>query len=451
LQPKCGIAVWSAAAALAWATVPAAAVAQQVLYAFPTTAGNPGNDPSNGVIPDGHGGFFGVASTGGAYRGGTAFQLLPPASGLKNWTITVLHDFANTNSRSDGSEPIGPLLRGPHGLLYGVTYYGGQNGAGTAFALVPPSGAQKHWGETRLYDFASSDGTNPLGGLVADASGALYGAFFNGGLFNCPGGCGMAFKLTPPDVGRTPWTETTIHTFTGGADGYAPGSAFLIDGAGTLYGVTEHGAPASGSVFKLAPPTAGQTDWPLTTLYGFGGAPDGAMPIGRLAMDPAGVLYGTTAEGGSALPGVCLECGTVFKLAPPAAGQSAWSETVLFRFPGTTAGGSYPISGVAVDAEGHLLGTTVNGGPSCPSAPASGPGLIFALVPPVRGQGNWSEEVFPNQSCDIGISPYTPQRAGAGLQFVGTAPLGGPGGGGTIYGFRDRTDQDVDRLPTRPR
>ena len=91
------------------------------------------------------------------------------------------------------------------------------------------------------------------------------------------------------------------------------------------------GAAASGgTVFKLTPPAKGQTTWTETVLYRFCSQPggsDGANPSAGLIADKEGALYGTTA---------CRRelagCGTVFKLTPPAKGQTAWTETVLYSF-----------------------------------------------------------------------------------------------------------------------
>jgi uncharacterized repeat protein (TIGR03803 family) len=88
-----------------------------------------------------------------------------------------------------------------------------------------------------------------------------------------------------------------------------------------------------GTVFKLTPPAAGQTAWTETVLVSFNGA-NGNGPAAGLIADSAGNLYGTTNEGGAS------GLGTVFKLTPPAAGQTAWTETVLVSFNGTN--GQYP-------------------------------------------------------------------------------------------------------------
>jgi hypothetical protein len=55
--------------------------------------------------------------------------------------------------------------------------------------------------------------------------------------------CGMVFALTPPPAGKTSWTESVIHTFTGvNGDGSDPQlSGVVLDDCGNLYGTTNGG------------------------------------------------------------------------------------------------------------------------------------------------------------------------------------------------------------------
>jgi hypothetical protein len=95
-----------------------------------------------------------------------------------------------------------------------------------------------------------------------------------------------------------------------------------------------------------------------TVLYKFTGFPaDGSSPPAGLIADKQGALYGTTRLGGTS--GGVEGFGTVFKLTPPAKGQTAWTETVLYNFTGD---GFSPRAGLIADKHGALYGTTILGG-----------------------------------------------------------------------------------------
>ena len=96
-----------------------------------------------------------------------------------------------------------------------------------------------------------------------------------------------------------------------------------------------------GTVFKLTPPAAGQTKWTKEILYRFQGGSDGEAPVAPLVLDSKGALYGTTLAGGGT-----FGPGTVFKLTPPAAGQTQWTETILYRFTGAGGDGDGPEAGL---------------------------------------------------------------------------------------------------------
>jgi uncharacterized repeat protein (TIGR03803 family) len=152
--------------------------------------------------------------------------------------------------------------------------------------------------ENVLYPFqGGKDGVGPIGGLVFDAAGNLYGVTEMGGDDSCDSGdgCGTVFELSPD--GKGGWTKTTLHTFTGGSDGQAPLNSLIIDGQGNLYGTTSgpgygHGCPPScGNAFELSPATGG---WKFALLHNFVGGVNGGEPSSPLIMDRSGNLYGTT-------------------------------------------------------------------------------------------------------------------------------------------------------------
>ena len=169
--------------------------------------------------------------------------------------------------------------------------------AAIAIAVSGPlEAAHAAWTETALHSFAGTDGARPQAGLIFDAAGNLYGTTFYGGSLSCdrPSACGTVFELSPPAAGRTAWTEMVLHSFINYTDGARPAAGLIFDAAGNLYGTTyEAGVSHYGTVFELSPPAAGRTAWTETVLHSFGGH-GRAGPAAGLIFDAAGNLYGTT-------------------------------------------------------------------------------------------------------------------------------------------------------------
>jgi uncharacterized repeat protein (TIGR03803 family) len=345
-----------AAATIVLVSVTPAAVhagsTETVLYSF---GGKPdGAVPASGLTADNSGSLYGTTTNGGVDGGGTVFRLAAPA-----WTETVVRSF---KSGRGGFSPWAGLIEDGDGHLYGTTMLGGGGGAGgggTAFKLV--ASGKAHWAETILHNFTMlRKGTASGTGLTADASGNLFGITRQGGA----AGDGAVFELVPPVEGMTRWTEKVVHSFKGGTDGAYPPEPFatgglMTDADGDLYGATYAGGiNGVGILFKLAPPSGQRKFWSEAVLYTFAGGTDGANPQATLIADASGNLYGTTATGGGA-----GNAGTVFKLAPPTQGQTVWTEAVIHSFTGGAGGkdGANPSAGVIADSRGNLYGTTDNG------------------------------------------------------------------------------------------
>jgi hypothetical protein len=143
-------------------------------------------------------------------------------------------------------------------------------------------------------------------------------------------------------------------SFKGGTDGYNLVADLSVDSKGGLYGTTRPVPGQCGTVFRLTPP-AGKTEWTKTVLYNFDNGVKGCDPEAGVILDSNGALYGTTKSGNSPLTG-----GTIFKLAPPAAGKTVWTETVLYGFKNGTDGYG-PVSELIFDKNGALYGTTTFG------------------------------------------------------------------------------------------
>jgi uncharacterized repeat protein (TIGR03803 family) len=369
-----------------------------------------------GLIFDHKGALYGATVKGGTADSGAVFKLTPPAAGQTRWTETVLYSFTGGN---DGSQPWAGLIFDHKGALYGTTVKGGTADAGTVFKLTPPAAGQTQWSETVLYSFTGGDGNNPQAvGLIVDSDGALYGTTTFGGTSNL----GTVFRLTPPAAGQTQWTETGLYSFTDETDGNYPLAGLIFDTGGALYGTTYRGGTSNlGTVFKLTPPAAGQTQWTEIVLYSFTGGNDGSIPaFGSLIFDHKGALYGTTIRGGAA------NAGTVFKLTPPAAGQTQWTETVLYCF--TDSDGNSPqAAGLIFDHKGVLYGTTIFGG-------ISNLGTVFKLTPPAAGQTQWTETVLYRFTGGAdGNYPLASLIFDGNGALYGTTNLGGASNWGTVF------------------
>jgi uncharacterized repeat protein (TIGR03803 family) len=205
------------------------------------------------------GNLYGTTAFGGAYGGGTVFQLSPNGSG--GWTEAKLHDFVT--GTDDGYRPAAGLILDIAGNLYGTTQYGGAGdrqmaGDGTVFELTQNGGS---WTERKLHDFGVNlninfvDGTNPSSNLIFDAVGNLYGTTGDGGIYDW----GTVFELKPNGSGG--WTENILYEFGNGGnlDGEKPFAGLIFDTAGNLYGMTEYGGDYQcdetrcGTVFELTP------------------------------------------------------------------------------------------------------------------------------------------------------------------------------------------------------
>ncbi len=385
---------------------------ETVLYRFCSQPScSDGANPYAGLLADKEGALYGTTA-GGHGGNGTVFKLTPPVGGHGSWVDghrawkeTVLYRFCSQPSCSDGAIPYARLIADKEGALYGTTSAGGHAGKGTVFKLTPPVDGHGAWKETVLYSFCSQegcfDGSAPYAGLIADKEGALYGTTDRN-----------AFKLTPPAKGQTAWTLTVLNAFChlpGCADGGGPYADLIADKEGALYGTTTGGGDSefAGTVFKLTPPANGQGFWTETVLYSFCSVyqpdcGDGLHPYGSLIADEEGALYGTT-TGSVILEGKPVGKGTVFKLTPPATGQTAWTESVLYRFCSQPrcSDGAIPYSGLIADKKGALYGTTTAGG-------QGGNGTVFKLALCPEGRSGNRRENGEDRDHDRDRCPVFP-------------------------------------------
>lgn len=352
--------------------------AETAFYQF--GGGSDGAIPESGLVGDPGGNHYGVTAGGGTSesyckRGcGTVFKF------ATDETESVLHRFVGGNT--DGQGPAGSLTLDKAGNLYGTAALGGSStgcglkdhGCGTAFKIA--SGGK----ESILHVFTGgSDGAYPVGGLVEDSSGNFYGTTGAGGGSSSCGsiaqGCGTVFKIAANG------TESVLHGFSGGSDGAYPIGGLLVDTSGNLYGTTASGGNTDdcgegpygcGTVYKIA------ANGSESVLHAFTGGTDGGYPVGSLIEDGSGNLYGTTVTGGNSkncgagLPG----CGTVFEI------SAGGSESLLHVFAGGRKDGAYPMGGLLIGKSGHFYGTTLGGGiatKGCFRNAGGGCGTVFEI------------------------------------------------------------------------
>lgn len=395
-----------------------------ILYSF---RGQPdGFFPNGGLVRDGNGVLYGTTNGAGSGGWGTVFSLTPPSAGQSTWLEAVLYNF--TGGLDGGSPDYTPVLS-PDGTLYGTSNAGGTTSSGTVYALTPPAKGQTAWTEAALASFTGPNGANPVG-LTLDASGALVGTAFDGGLKTGNGG-GNIFMLTPPKPGDTAWTQTLLRQFRAfGPDAANPFGALLKSKSGQYYGTTNIGGTYNyGAIYELAPPAKGETAWRKTELYSFDGT-DGAEPTGTLLEGKNGVLYGVTTAGGTRTG---FGNGTVYALVPPAAGQKAWTEELLHTFTGvSTSDGAFPQSGLIADKSGALYGTAGSGG-AASSSNAQGNGIVYKLTPPATSQGSWTETIIYSFMGPDGATPLGSLLFGKSGALYGTTYVGGTVGEGTVF------------------
>jgi hypothetical protein len=144
----------------------------------------------------------------------------------------VIHTFRGFPK--DGSFAYGTPVLDQLGNLYGTTLEGGKKDWGTVYKLSP---VKKHWKERVLYSFKGGpkDGYLPYGGITFDAAGNIYGTTSGTTRY----GFGTVFELVAP-VGKGGYKEKLIQSFNN-TDGAGPVGGLILDTAGNLYGTTISG------------------------------------------------------------------------------------------------------------------------------------------------------------------------------------------------------------------
>jgi len=250
--------------------------------------------PKGSLVQASDGNFYGLAAEGGSAAGGVVFKITP--AGI----FTVLHNFVPA---TEGRFPLGSLIVGSDGYLYGTTSEGGTNAAGTIFK-VSTTGTFKVIRQL----VPATDGKNPEGGLVKGLDSNMYGMTKANG---------RIFKISPNGV------FTVLRTLNAATDGTAPTGSMVLGKDGILYGMCSAGGSSNrGTIFKMT--TAGA----YTVLKHLNGTTDGGIPNGNLVQAADGFFYGMTSTGGTG------SAGTIFKI------STAGAYTVIKHLNLLTDGGS---------------------------------------------------------------------------------------------------------------
>ena len=245
-------------------------------------------------------------------------------------SFSVIHNFSG--GANDGSTPLGGLVLDAPGNLFGMTSMGGTADAGTVFEIGNSTGFSLR------HSFAgAADGANPVATPILDGSGNLYGTASAGGL-----GFGTAFRFS------TSTGFSVLHSFAGGTDGSTPTAAPVMDSNGDLYGTTYSGGTSdAGTVYRID--SLGQ----FIVLYSFTSVV-GQNP-GGLVMDPLAALYGATTNGGASQYGIVYKLALNAVITQPADHSTLSGSTVNFTWTPETGATSYQLW-LGSSAGAHDLG-----------------------------------------------------------------------------------------------
>jgi uncharacterized repeat protein (TIGR03803 family) len=309
---------------------------------------------------------------------------------------TVLYNFCSLKGTCpDGAAPVSSLTSDGAGNFYGTTLVAGwtYGSYGNVFELSPNGNGG--FNETTLHHFTlGADGAYPRSSVIFDNAGNLYGTASGGGY-----GYGVVFQLSRVGSG---WNETTLYTFTNGADGGIPWSSLIMDSAGNLYGTTISGGPGGfGTVFELS--SSGGGGWIEKVIYSFDKST--LLEPSGLAMDGNGNIFGAAGF-------------TVFELSPN--GNGGWNPNVIYTFPGKY----FSIDGTPViDKEGNIFGTIMREYKKLPSV-----GRVYKLS---RTNNQWAMQTLASWGNNTG--PRGGVVLDAAGNVYGTTVAGGSNGYGTVF------------------
>jgi uncharacterized repeat protein (TIGR03803 family) len=348
-----------------------------------------GGYPVGGLIQGTDGALYGTASLGGSSNYGTVFKLNTDGTGF---TTIMNFDYYTT-----GGYLYSGLMQGTDGKLYGMAWQGGSGGFGTVFKLSTDGTS---FAILKNFDYWTTGG-DLWSGLMQGMDGALYGTASDGGA----SGYGTVFKLNMDGTGFS-----ILQNFDHGTTGGFLYAGLMQGTDGALYGTAGTGGSSGyGTVFKLNMDGTG-----FTVLDNFDSSTTGGIPRAGVIQGTDGVLYGTTYQGGT------IGYGTVFKLNTDGTGFS----TVKSYDYSTT--GGYLYSGLMQGTDGTLYGTASQGG-------SSSSGTVFKLNTDGTGFSVLKNLAFGPDLSEDGGQPQAGLIQGTDGALYGEASVGGSIGAGTVF------------------
>lgn len=208
-----------------------------VIYNFD---GAEGWEPVAGVTVDSAGNLYGTTLAGGDSGFGVVYELSPSSGG---WSYRVLHSFSG--GYGDGGWPEAGLIMDAAGNLYGAAKGGGTGYSGTVFELSPSG---ENWSYRTICNLTGPGNLpGPRGSVVMDAAGNLYGATANDGAY----GQGSVFKVVQSNGD---WECYTIHDFNSADDGAVPIGDLMLDAHGNVFGTASLGGTyGGGTAWEVIP------------------------------------------------------------------------------------------------------------------------------------------------------------------------------------------------------
>lgn len=351
------------------------------------------NGASNGRNPEGSlvqisgGMIYGLSAQGGLHDKGVLFQFDP-----QTLQYTKELDFSGTGN---GETPVGSLILGSDGKLYGTTYAGGSNGTGVLFQYDPAGSSF-----AKKYDFTGgTNGFSPMSSLVQAADGMLYGMTYQDGV----NGQGVIFQYDPALA-----SYSKVFDFDGASGGSQPQGALMLAADARLYGMTYGGgANGVGVLFQLDPASL-----LFTKKLDFAEATNGSFPFGALMHGADGMCYGLTSGGGA------NNMGVLFQFDPAA---SVYTKRMDFA---GTANGSNPHGSLMQTTDGKIYGMTYTGG-------ANGMGLIFQFDPLT----NICSDLFDFDGTANGSYPFGSLMQASDGKLYGMTYMGGAFNEGVLFQF----------------